>query len=235
MLLTVEQVREWDQIAWAFGEIDAEPEPEVIAFLDSVHIGSASIGLDVGCGCGRHAIEAARRGHRVTAVDWSGVACAETRRRAERHGVSLEVRCESMEMLPFPDGAFDFAISWCVMNHGTKRTFERALAEAFRVLRAGGVLFGLVMTAEDDRYGQGLEVEEDCYAFTAGLEKGIIHYFTDREETVALLSRYGSVDELRDLTFSPSEIAAYHPSTERSCHIMFRVRKHSPHRKTDER
>jgi len=225
MHINTDQVLKWDRIIRKFGEIDSKPEQEVDDFLVSDNIEPKSSGLDVGCGCGRHAIAAVRMGHLITAVDWSGIACVETQRRAQNNRIKLDVCRASMEELPFFDRTFDFAISWCVMNHGIKQTFERAVGEIFRVLRHGGILFGLIMTAEDDRYGQGREVEEDCYTFDAGLEEGIVHYFPDREEAVELLARHGQVDELRDLTFSSSEIAEYHPLAERSCHLMFQIRK----------
>lgn len=44
---------------------------------------------DLGCGCGRHSIELARRGYKVTALDISPVLVEETRRRAESAGVEI--------------------------------------------------------------------------------------------------------------------------------------------------
>lgn len=68
--------------------------------------------LDVGCGTGRHAVELARRGFRVTGVDISEGMLAEARRAAAEAGVELELlRMDAVRGLP--PGPFDAVISIC--------------------------------------------------------------------------------------------------------------------------
>jgi SAM-dependent methyltransferase len=74
--------------------------------------------LDLGCGAGRHAFEALRRGARV--VGWS----ATTRGDATR--------------LPFPDGSFDRIIAAEVLEHIPDD--GAAIRELARVLRPGGTM-----------------------------------------------------------------------------------------------
>lgn len=66
--------------------------------------------LDVGCGWGRHAIELAKHGHRVTGVDYSPALITEARKEAEREGVEVTFLCGDMRKLDF-DGEFDAALS----------------------------------------------------------------------------------------------------------------------------
>jgi len=102
--------------------------------------------LDLGCGFGRHAYEALRRGAHVVACD---LGLDELRKvlsigavmRADGE-VADDVVLESVNGdatgLPFADGSFDRIIASEVMEHIDDD--EGALAELARVLRPGGVL-----------------------------------------------------------------------------------------------
>jgi len=102
--------------------------------------------LDLGCGFGRHAFEAARRGAAVVALD---AAEAEVRQVQGVLGAMLEageldekasaaaVQGDALR-LPFADASFDRVIASEVLEHIED---DRAtMAELARVLRAGGVL-----------------------------------------------------------------------------------------------
>jgi SAM-dependent methyltransferase len=102
--------------------------------------------LDLGCGAGRHAFEALRRGARVTAFDYdeaelkdvAAMATAMTAAgdlpAAARSGVARG----DATALPFPDAAFDRIIAAEVLEHISDD--EAALAELTRVLRPGGTI-----------------------------------------------------------------------------------------------
>jgi tellurite methyltransferase len=53
--------------------------------------------LDLGCGLGNLTLEAARRGHRVVAVDASASACERIRAAAEREGLPVQVAQARLE------------------------------------------------------------------------------------------------------------------------------------------
>lgn len=67
--------------------------------------------LDLCCGIGRHSVELARRGFRVTAVDRSENYLAEARERARENGLSIDFVCADMREFVRPL-EFDAAISW---------------------------------------------------------------------------------------------------------------------------
>jgi SAM-dependent methyltransferase len=102
--------------------------------------------LDLGCGAGRHAFEALRRGARVVALDHdeaelkqaAGVASA----MAAAGELPPEARSGSTRAdatrLPFPDAAFDRVIAAEVLEHIVPD--ETALGELSRVLRPGGTM-----------------------------------------------------------------------------------------------
>jgi SAM-dependent methyltransferase len=95
--------------------------------------------LDLGCGAGRHAFEAARRGGIVTAVDLDLAELKHVRDvgDAEPSAHASPVNGDAL-CLPFPDATFDRVIASEVMEHiGDDRAAARELA---RVLRPGGTI-----------------------------------------------------------------------------------------------
>ncbi len=98
--------------------------------------------LDLGCGAGFDAFIAGQLvgpAGRVAGVDISPemIAVAEAGR-AEAGCPQVEFRLAPVEALPFPDGAFDVALSNGVLNLIPDK--PAALREVFRVLRPGGRL-----------------------------------------------------------------------------------------------
>jgi SAM-dependent methyltransferase len=105
--------------------------------------------LDLGCGEGRHAFEAYRRGASVVALDW-GVPEVETTKRwlgaiaeageAGRAGDGVAARYEVVRgdllALPFPDASVDRVMASEVLEHIPDDV--TAMAEIFRVLKPGG-------------------------------------------------------------------------------------------------
>src|SRR5712675_2074900 len=63
--------------------------------------------LDAGCGTGFLSLELARRGHRVTGVDFAPAMLAAARRKAAAQGLSVHFEEGDAEQLPFPPGSFD--------------------------------------------------------------------------------------------------------------------------------
>src|SRR6476661_7219133 len=81
--------------------------------------------LDLGCGFGRHAFEAARRGARVVACDYSEAELKEVRNTFAAMAEAGEVTTASLAgsvqgdatRLPFADAAFDRVIASEVLEH----------------------------------------------------------------------------------------------------------------------
>lgn len=111
------------------------------AAVDSLSLVNGAALLDLACGTGDVALEAARRvpGVRITGVDPSGKMLAIARDKARRAGLeTIEFAPGSAEQLPFDDAAFDAA----TMAFGIRNVPDRptALRELRRVLRPGGRL-----------------------------------------------------------------------------------------------
>lgn len=74
-------------------------ECDLIEELTGIHRGDAV--LDLACGIGRHSIELAKRGYRVTGIDYSPVYLTKARRAAQRRKLDVEfLKCD-MRFLPF--------------------------------------------------------------------------------------------------------------------------------------
>jgi SAM-dependent methyltransferase len=101
--------------------------------------------LDLGCGAGRHAFEAARRGAEVVALDMdraeleqvTAIAAAMVESGELQVPASITASVGDATQMPFPDDSFDIVIAAEVMEHIPAD--QAAMHEVARVLRPGGV------------------------------------------------------------------------------------------------
>lgn len=110
--------------------------PVAAAFVDWLALPGGGRWLDVGCGTGALTeiilSHAAPTG--VTGIDSSDGFIAHARRHVRDPRANFE--SGSAEVLPFPDGTFDAAVSGLALNFIARP--EAAIAEMRRTLRAGG-------------------------------------------------------------------------------------------------
>jgi SAM-dependent methyltransferase len=146
--------------------------------------------LDLGCGGGRHAFEAYRRGARVVAADLDGDELIAVRAmlgamheegEAGPSSAAHAIRCDATN-LPFGDNAFDKVIAAEILEHVPAD--RRAMAEVARVLRPGGVAAVTVPAWLPERVCWALS---DEYHEVKG---GHLRIFT-RAELVAKLGQAG--------------------------------------------
>lgn len=104
--------------------------------------------LDLGCGAGRHALELARLGHRVTGVDLSAPLLRAGRDAARRAG--LEVRFLRADIRRPPRGRFDAAVSlFTSFGYFEREKDDLAVLRGARAaLRPGGGLLLDVLNRE---------------------------------------------------------------------------------------
>ncbi len=87
-------------------------EEEVEFIMQEFGLPTGAKILDVGCGVGRHSIELARRGYKVTGVDISRGMLNEARKRAEKAGVKVEfIKADATKFKR--EEEFDGAICLC--------------------------------------------------------------------------------------------------------------------------
>ena len=170
------------------------------ADYDRLGLRSGDLVLDLGCGFGRHAYEALRRGASVVACDL-GVdelrqvrAVAGVMHDAGQVGptdagvgtVMLETANGDARRLPFANGAFDRVIASEVMEHIDDD--DTAMAELTRVLRPGGTIAVTVPSLFPEKVCWSLS--EDYHApKAAGGHVRIYHL----QQIVAMLRAAGMV------------------------------------------
>ena len=99
--------------------------------------------LDIGGGPGRYAIELTRRGYDVELVDISEAELALATAKAEEAGVTLAgvQRADARDLTEFADASFDAVLLMGPLYHLLDESDrQRAVAEAVRVARPGGVV-----------------------------------------------------------------------------------------------
>ena len=142
--------------------------------------------LDLGCGAGRHAFEAYRRGARVVAADLdrgelTGVGSMFAAMRAEGEAAppaGAAALSADATSLPFADGSFDAVIAAEILEHLPDDT--AAMAEIARVLRPGGTVAVTVPAWLPERICWALSTE---YHEVPG---GHVRIFTRAELTAKL-------------------------------------------------
>lgn len=219
-----DQEARYDTIAEAYAEHwSPVHRPSTLALLDEVGplvaTGARRL-VDVGCGTGALAAEAVRRwpGVQVDGVDVSAgmLAIAERERLALPAGLRGRIRLRQApaDRLPYPDGAFDVALTSFVLQLVPSR--HRALREIRRVLAPRGTiaiatwLRGGPPLAADRVYDEALEA--------AGIEPrepgGGSDDLGSAAEAVAVLRRAGFAEATARATtlvhaFTPESYLAF--------------------------
>lgn len=106
------------------------------AFLDLLPPVEGLGGLDIGCGEGANTRTVAKLGARMTGVDIAQRFIAYARQAERDEPLGIHYAAGSGTTLPCPDASFDFAVAF--MSLMDMANADRAVAEAFRVVRPGG-------------------------------------------------------------------------------------------------
>jgi len=124
---------------WSAGDVARGAQGSVVVgelLCEAVVLKAGEKVLDVATGTGNTALSAARRRTAVVAVDFLPELLQRARARADAEGLKVDFQEGNAESLPFPDAAFDVALS----TFGVMFAPDQALAarELLRVVRPGG-------------------------------------------------------------------------------------------------
>ena len=152
--MTTMSFREAEHAGWtaradsydaALAAVTGQAIPHILAALGD-NFDCRSL-LDVCCGPGHLSAAAAARGHRAEGIDFAPTMVA----LAQRNYPAVSFREADAERLPYPDACFD-AIA-CAFGLMHMERPDLAIAEAFRVLRPGGVFVFTQWAADDELLG----------------------------------------------------------------------------------
>jgi len=131
--------------------------------------------LDIGCGIGRIAVEVARLGAEVIAVDVSEAMLAECRANARRRRVASRVQpvVGSADRLPV-DSRFDIITCFGLLEHLPPAPRRVAMQQAFELLKARGKMFVVVNNHRNvflgDSYCLKAQREDGYFVGLVGLD-----------------------------------------------------------------
>ena len=149
------------------------------AFFEMLPDVNSLSGLDIGCGEGHNTRLLAKRGARMTAIDISEVFIRFAGELEQKDPLGIDYRIASAVLLPFPDNSFDFATAFMSLMDIPET--DRALGEAFRVIKPGGFLqFSITHPCFDTPHRRNLRNEK---GLTYAIEVG--DYFRGRNGEVS--------------------------------------------------
>ena len=157
----------WTQLARAGYDVyrDYLNTPAFLAMLPDVH---GLTGIDIGCGEGHNTRLIAQQGARLVGIDIAEVFVRHAAEAEQKDPLGIEYRVASAVEIPFPAEHFDFATA--VMSLMDVPETERALSEAFRVIKLGGFLqFSVTHPCYDTPHRRNLRNEQGLtYAIEVG-------------------------------------------------------------------
>ena len=131
----------------------ATPSAEMVRILDAGKLTGKTV-LEIGCGTGTNAVELARRGFQVTAVDFVGQAIRAARKKARDTKVKVDFRLADI-LNDDPGGPFDIlfdrGVYHCLRMENLKG-FQDFLK---RATRSGSSWLSLAGNAREQRDGEG--------------------------------------------------------------------------------
>jgi ubiquinone/menaquinone biosynthesis C-methylase UbiE len=182
----------WDDHVCLYEEV-FEPLSQSLALraIDTLRLNPGARVIDSGAGAGGAALELARLGMGVTAVDASAGMAARMKQRARAAGLPLDVLVMDGQHLAFPDASYDAGLS--VFGVILYPDAMAGLSELRRIVKPGGRI-ALVTWTEPEAYELALELRAAAASVLGELPASALPAqlrFKDRGQFQALFEAAG--------------------------------------------
>lgn len=167
-----------------------QPADDVAGLIARLDNRKPLTALDLGCGVGRHALAFARAGFHTHALDLSEAGLSELSKTAAAAGMDVTTHQAPMTELPFEDDSFDYVLSFNVIYHGDPSIVRKCISEITRVLKAGGIYQGTMLSKRNCNFQIGTEVAPDTWVRDGDDDKDHPHFYCSAAELVALFDGF---------------------------------------------
>lgn len=188
-------MNEWEKILREEWYSRREPDENVVELVSSLVGGNKKLRvLDLGCGAGRNQVCVAKEGPEAHGGDVSKTGLILTQRRLkEQHLEVYLVKCD-MKTLPYVGSCFDVIVCLHTIYHQKLEGIKKTISEIRRILNGKGLLLMNFLSERTYSCGKGTEIENGTFVELEGIEKGVLHHFSGREEIEALLAEFSRID-----------------------------------------
>jgi len=140
---TKQSPRPYNFVARFYDQLHGDAAPRMNRYARQKLLGDvlqrARSVCDLGCGTGTTAVELARRGLKVYALDLSPIMCRQAREKARRAGLPVRVICADMRAFRLPAQVDVVTCEFNPLNHLPRRSdLARVARSVSRALRPGG-------------------------------------------------------------------------------------------------
>ena len=181
-------------IVWADerGRMDwMAPEPFITSMVAYLKDNGVKEILDLGSGIGRHSLELAKAGFKVSAIDASETGIAYLNEMVTKYDLkNIDTHIGSFTNIPYDENSFDAIVSFNVIYHGNHESVINAINEIKRVMRPGGFLIISMLSKKNVGYGKGELVAENTWTKDQGNEVGHPHYYVNEHDILALFKDF---------------------------------------------
>ena len=190
-------MKQWNEIFKERGKVFLKPHEDMGRVVKAFKESGVKTVLDLGCGTGRHLVYLAKRGFRVYGFDIAsdGIRIAKVWLKKEKLHASFQVG-SIYKRFPYQSNYFDALISTNTIHHSRINNIRKAIHEAERVLKSGGLIFITVRKRKLRKfYPKGTIIEKygkqrssykiigpRTFAPIEGGEKGLVHYLFNKAE-----------------------------------------------------
>lgn len=149
--------------------------------------------LDIGCGLGRHSIQFAKEGFKVTSIDLSQEAIDNARKWAQDEKLDIRFLHSDMMDIPYEDNSFDCILCRNVISHTDTEGIETIINKIYNLLKINGECFLTLGSKNASTYKdpKNIIVDENTkLRMDEGPEKGVPHFYADMNIIPRLFKKF---------------------------------------------